>query len=265
MTNSAHPHLNRFQAAGIHLGISVLIALLLLSLVFFVWYPEPYFHAGGGDHLVLLLVIIDITVGPLITLIIFDPRKKQLKMDLAVVAALQLGFFIYGASVITQARPAFVVFAVDRFVLVSATELDDNDLKAAPPGFNSLPWDGPRMAAAKVPEDPKERNDLLMGVLSGHQKDIERSPKYYVDYNEVRKQVGEKARSLTVLKLSPEEKQALNTYLSDHGLTNEQAGWLPLMGRAVDLVMLIDRQSGEPLRAFNIDPWKQVRQSQTTQ
>lgn len=259
MSNGVHKAMNRFQAAGIHLGISILIALLLLSLVFFVWYPEPYFHAGGGDHLVLLMVIIDIVVGPLITLIIFDPNKKLLKLDLSVIAILQLGFLIYGAGVITQARPAFVVYAVDRFVLVSATELTEADLKEAPPGFDTLPWDGPKMAAAKLPEDPQERSDLLMNVLSGH-NDIERSPKYFVDYQDVREQVGDKARALSALKLKPKDQQALDTYLTDRELKADQVGWLPLMGRAVDLLMLVDRQTGLPLRAFNINPWKQVPQ-----
>lgn len=259
MNNEAHRSMNRFQAAGIHLGISFLIALLLLCLVFFVWYPEPYFQAGGGDHLILILVIIDISVGPLLTLIVFDPNKKLLKLDLSVIAILQLGFLLYGASVITQARPAFVVFAVDRFVLVSATELTDEDLKSAPEGFNSLPWTGPKMATAELPEDPKERSDLLMGVLSG-KKDIERSPKYYVDYDSSRDLVSEKAHDLSVLNVDPDAAKALKIYIADQGLSEAKVGWLPLMGRAVDMLMLIDRQTGLPLRAFDINPWKQVRQ-----
>jgi hypothetical protein len=37
----------------------------------------------GGEKLLRLLIGVDVVLGPLITLIIFDPRKPALKWDLA--------------------------------------------------------------------------------------------------------------------------------------------------------------------------------------
>ena len=51
-----------------------------------VWYPQPYFAAMGGATLILLLIGVDVVIGPLITLIVFDPKKKSLRFDLAVIA-----------------------------------------------------------------------------------------------------------------------------------------------------------------------------------
>ena len=70
--------LNRWKAAAIHLGLSVLIAATVVTVMLLVWYPPPYFDTMGGTGLLKILVGVDVTLGPLLTLIIFDPRKKSL-------------------------------------------------------------------------------------------------------------------------------------------------------------------------------------------
>ena len=66
---------DRFKASGIHLGISLVLAVLAGALVFGLWYPYPYREISGGRELFLLLVSVDVVLGPLITLAIFDRRK----------------------------------------------------------------------------------------------------------------------------------------------------------------------------------------------
>ena len=80
--------LNRWKAATLHLGISAAIAATVVALMLALWYPKPYFEAMGGDTLIMILIGVDVVIGPLITLVIFDPKKKKLKFDLAVIAAL---------------------------------------------------------------------------------------------------------------------------------------------------------------------------------
>src|SRR5512137_2835497 len=121
--------LNRWKAASIHFGISVVIATALFAAMLLVWYPHPYFHAAGGQKLLLLLIGVDVVIGPLLTLIVFDPRKKNLKMDLAVIVALQLAALVYGATIMFNARPVFVAFAGDRFELVEANAIAAADLE----------------------------------------------------------------------------------------------------------------------------------------
>src|ERR1700742_1955795 len=48
--NTSRP-MSRWQGAGIHVGITVVVAILVGTLLFGVWYPPPYFGAGGADHL----------------------------------------------------------------------------------------------------------------------------------------------------------------------------------------------------------------------
>ena len=80
--------LNRWQAAGIHLGLSATIGTLVLLAMLLVWYPGAYFAAAGGEGLLLILLGVDISLGPLLTLIIFNPRKRLnlIRLDLSVIA-----------------------------------------------------------------------------------------------------------------------------------------------------------------------------------
>ena len=149
----------RWQAAPIHLGISALIAVLVIFAMLFFWYPQPYFRASGGQGLMLLLIGVDVVIGPLLTLIVFDPRKKYLKLDLAVIAALQFTALAYGTSVMFDARPVYVSFAGDRFELVEAGAIEAAQLAEANAEFRTLSITGPRVVGTRLPTDPGERVD----------------------------------------------------------------------------------------------------------
>ena len=122
--------------------LSALIAATVVTIMLLVWYPPPYFDAMGGQGLLKILVGVDVTLGPLLTLIIFDPRKKSLRFDLSVIAALQIAALAYGVWVMFEARPVYTAFAMDRFDIVSANQLDPSDLDAGPPEYRELPSRG---------------------------------------------------------------------------------------------------------------------------
>src|SRR5262249_31768987 len=86
----------RWQAAPIHLLISAAIATAVVSSMLLLWYPRPFFAAAGGATLLVLLIGVDVVLGPLLTLVVYDPRKKTLALDLAIIAALQLAALAYG-------------------------------------------------------------------------------------------------------------------------------------------------------------------------
>ena len=66
---------DRLQAFGIHFLLSLLVAALAALLVFGLWFPYPYREISGGRELFLLIVGVDIVIGPLITLAIFNRSK----------------------------------------------------------------------------------------------------------------------------------------------------------------------------------------------
>jgi len=63
-----------------HLLLSFLIALLVIGLVFFIWYPSPLATAVGVTHIFLMLLVIDVILGPLLGLLVYKEGKKNTKI-----------------------------------------------------------------------------------------------------------------------------------------------------------------------------------------
>jgi hypothetical protein len=247
--------MSRWKAAGIHVLISAIAGLISATLIFGLWYPPPYSHAAGADQLVLLLLGVDVVLGPLLTLVVFRAGKKGLRFDLTIIALAQACAFTYGMSVVVRARPAFIVGAVDRFALVSANELSADDLaKAHQPEFRSLPWTGPRVIGAQPPTDIDARNALVFSAAAG--KDIDKYPEYYVDYAAVAAQVLAHAKPLDDLQQKhPDSAKPIDHWLETHQRNRANVVWVPVNARRAALTMLLDRESGKTLAALPIDPW----------
>lgn len=63
-----------------HLSISLLVALLVIGLMFFVWYPSPLATAVGVTHIFLMLLAIDVVIGPILGVLIYKEGKKVLSL-----------------------------------------------------------------------------------------------------------------------------------------------------------------------------------------
>ncbi|MEO8671031.1 MAG: TfpX/TfpZ family type IV pilin accessory protein [Tahibacter sp.] len=251
--------MSRWKAAAIHLSISAAIGLFVGILLFGVWYPPPYFHAAGADELVVLLVGVDVVLGPLLTLVVFKSGKKGMKFDLAVIAITQTCALVYGMSVVFRTRPVFLVAAIDRFVLVAANEIDPADLIAgSKPEFRSLSWFGPRTVSVKLPPISKERDDLMFSGLAG--KDVDKFPKFYVEYTEGVADILKSAMPLDALKTpDPTTEKLLAEAVDGTKIARDRLVWVPIMVNKASLTMLLERDSGKPLNAVAIDPWPSVQ------
>jgi hypothetical protein len=243
--------MSRWRASGIHLLLSAALAAAVLAFMLTVWYPEPLFEAAGGERLIFILVGVDVTLGPLITLIIFKPGKPGLKFDLVVIAMVQLSALAYGMHTVYLARPVYLVFTKDRFDLVSAKDLDPEDLQKARPEFAHLPLGRPRYIAALPPADREAREKLLMASLQG--KDLQMYPQYYVPYEQEIPNALARAQPLALLlKRNPERVQR---GLRSAGRAEESVRFLPLRGSQTDGAVLLDAKTGAPLEIVLVDPW----------
>ena len=245
--------MTRWKAAGIHLLLSTAIAGSVVALMLLVWYPWPLFEVAGGSGLIMILVAVDVVLGPLITLVIFKPGKKGLKFDLAVIAILQLAALAYGMHAVYVVRPVYMVYNVDRFSLVAAIDLDPADIAAAKrEEFRRLPVDGPRYIAAIQPEDPAERQKMLDSALAG--KDIQLFPQQYVPYEQEARAALGRAREVGVL-IQRDGGGTVGKYLESTGRSKDSVKFVPLRARTSDAAVLLDATSGNPLKIVMVDPW----------
>jgi hypothetical protein len=247
--------MSRWKAASIHLSISITIGLLVLALLFLVWYPQPYFEAAGGKHLIIVLLGVDLVLGPMLTLILFKSGKKGMLFDLCMIGFVQTAALVYGLHVVAQSRPAFIVAAVDRFNVIAANDLDPADLaKGNKSEFRSLSLTGPRLVAARSPTDPEKSNALVASGLAG--KDIEKLPEYYVPYEEEAKTILGRAKSIESFRQSlPTGAPTIDAWLHDHHRSESSVVYLPIVARRASLTMFLDAETGTVLDAVELDPW----------
>jgi hypothetical protein len=246
--------LNRWKAAAIHLGLSALIAATVVTIMLLVWYPPPYFNAMGGQGLIKILVGVDVTLGPLLTLIIFNPTKKSLRFDLSVIAALQITALAYGVWVMFEARPVYTAFAKDRFDIVSANQLDPPDLAAGPPEYRDLSLTGPRVVGIRYPADTEEWNKLVFSSVGG--KDVGNFPKYYVPYADIAADVLKKAKPLSTLAMNkPEAKTKVQAFVARSGRPEADFVYVPFVGRGDAMTAVLDAHDAKIVGYLPIDPY----------
>lgn len=248
--------LTRVMAAAIHLTISCVLAGVVLLGMLFVFYPSPYFQAVGGLDLLTILVGVDVVLGPMITLIIFNPKKKELKRDLTIIGLIQLTALIYGAYAMIAARPVFTVFSQDKFMVLTANNIEDELLrKAIRPEFKQLPAIGPLVVAIKEPLDKKERENLMFAQALG--AGIQYMPQYYVPYKEAASDVLQQAKPLAVLqKQQPTAYAAVMGELPSMNRDEASVVFLPMTARKQVMTVLIDAKSGAIIKIMPVSPWK---------
>ncbi len=233
---------SRLKAAGIHLLVSMAVAASVAALVFGLWFPGAYRDLGGGTHLLTLVVVVDVVMGPLLTFAVFNQRKtaSHLRKDIAVIAALQLAALLYGLYSVQLARPVALVFEHDRFRVISAAEVLEKELPNALPEFQSLSWTGPKVIAVRRTLAGQERNDSLMtAIIDG--VDTSQRPAFWIPY-------GAEERT-TALRVSrpiedliahyPDDRGALVAELKAAHLKPEDARFLPVIGKE-DAVAILD-------------------------
>ncbi|MFN0162532.1 MAG: hypothetical protein ACKVQQ_14975 [Burkholderiales bacterium] len=156
----------RARAAGIHLGLSTLAVGILAAAMHAWWYPPPFFMIDGGWQVLRLIVLVDVVAGPLLTFVVFNRAKPELRRDLSVIALLQVGAFIYGAWVMHAHRPAFVVQVDTTLYTVHWRELQRATRDVARVEALAAAGRGPAFVLLDLP-DPALRRRYLADMAAG--------------------------------------------------------------------------------------------------
>ena len=243
----------RWQASGVHLAISVAIALSVLTVMLVVWYPWPLFQTMGGAGLLLILCGVDVVIGPLLTLIVFRQGKPGLKLDLAAIALVQVAALAYGSHVVFLARPAFIVFVKDQFQVAIAADMDPARLaKAKYLQFREVPVSGPLLAVADMPSDPAERNKLVEAALAGI--DLEQFPETFVPYSQRTAKVLEIAQPIARIRRSePQTGRIIDEWLAGSGRSESEVRYLPLRARRGWVAVLVDARTAAPVKMLVVE------------
>lgn len=233
-----------------HLAISIIIALMAMGLVFFIWYPSPLASAVGVTQIFLMMLAIDVIVGPLLGWLIYKKGKKTLKFDLAVIITIQIAALLYGVYSIEQGRPAWLVFHVDRFELVRKNDIILENIDQAQPQFQQVSWVGPQFAAVKLAASQQQRqDDMFTEVLGG--VSLAQQPERYIELTQATTQIQQRALPLKELE-QYNSKADVEKTLAKYPKAD---AWLPLKANAVDMVVLLNKETAEVIKIVDLRPW----------
>jgi hypothetical protein len=247
---------DRLRASAIHLGLSLAVAALAALLVFGLWYPYPYREISGGRELFLLVVAVDVIMGPLITLTIFNRAKPwaELRRDLCIVALLQLGALGYGLWTVFVARPVHLVFEIDRFRVVHAIDVAPELLPQAPRDIDALPLLGPTLLSLRPFKSDREKMEATMAALQG--VTLGSRPDLWQAYAVGVPEILNMARPVSQLKTRFAERAGeIDRVLASAGPSAQSWVYLPMIGRKFFWTVLLDPATAEvkaylPLDSF---------------
>ena len=247
---------NRFQASFFHLVCSFIVAIFSLILVFLVWYPGLLAPATGVTEIFLIVLVVDVCLGPLLTLVVYNPKKKELKLDLFIIGSLQVAALLYGLYTVAIVRPVFVVFEIDRFQLVYANDLSKEKLAAATyPEYRTLPLLGPKWISSKLPDDIEEKNDFIFSVIQGGD-DLGKTPKYYIPYEQSRTDIISRLSDLEDLRdFNTNNIEAIDELVAKYASESSNVGFVPLKGYIQDLTVIVNKTDAGIVEIVNLRPW----------
>ena len=168
----------RLGAAGIHLGLSAAAVGALALLMWLLWYPPPYFFADGGWRVLHVIIWVDVVLGPLLTLIVFDRAKPELKRDLAIIVALQCAALAYGAATMYLHRPVFLAAAGSNLFTVNWRDLEKAGGDLAPARALAAAGSTPLLVRLELPSSPAEREKLWTDAARGGIPPIHQAARY---------------------------------------------------------------------------------------
>ena len=246
---------HRVKASAMHFTLSLLVAVAVFCVIYFVWFPGVLFENAGGRALLTLIFVVDVTLGPLLTFVVFVPGKKSLVFDLAVIACLQLGALAYGVWTMFNVRPVYIVFAQDRFDLAQAADISATELaRAKGTPYAAMPYDGPHVVGVRIPKDPDEQFAIAQAALAGG-PDLYGYPRFYLPYAEVRPQVMKASIPVDDLKrFNPPA--AVDAEVARTGRAASELRAVPMRSGKVDLTVLIDAKTGDVVRFSALRPWQ---------
>jgi hypothetical protein len=239
----------RLRAFLLHLVGSACALTLILGGLYLGWYRWPGWYLTGVLRILLLVLVVDLALGPIITLIIANPKKprRQLARDITMVVLVQVVALIYGAATLWKGRPLYYTFSADRLELVQASDIEEKDALEAQRQLPNLAphwYNRPRWVWAPLPEDPAEATRIVNATLSGGQ-DVIDMPRYFRPWNAGLPALKAKLSALGDMKdFSKPEQKTLTERMTRRGLNPAERNALVMWGgTSRRLLAVFDTQS----------------------
>jgi hypothetical protein len=226
----------RLKTFGLHVLGSASALILVLGTLWLGWYRWPGWYLSSVLHVVGIVVMVDLVVGPTLTWIVSNPRKPRrvLARDIAVIVSVQLAALVYGSVTLWSGRPLYYAFSTNSIDCVQASDIEKAEIAMAlrqnpslAPHWYSLP----RWIWAPLPDDPDEATHIVNDAAFGSGKDVVDMPRYFKPWAQGLPSLRDKLMRLDDIKeLTKKEKEYLHVRLSADGVAPDRRNLLIMWG-----------------------------------
>jgi hypothetical protein len=225
----------RLRAFGLHLAGSAGVLALVLGSFYGGWYRWPGWYLSGVLSVVLVMCLVDVALGPSLTLIVANPHKARstLKRDIAIIVAVQAAALIYGTVTLWMGRPLYYTYSNKSLDMVQASDLEADEIARAlkdNPAFAPHWYSGVRWVWAPLPADPEAAASITGGTAFGAQ-DVVDMPRYFRPWAEGLPELRKNLQPLgDIAALYEPEKASLAGQMAALGILATQANAMVLWG-----------------------------------
>jgi hypothetical protein len=241
----------RLTAFGLHLLGSACALTLVLGALYLGWYRWPGWYLSSVLHVVGIVVLVDLVIGPTLTLIVANPGKARrvLTRDIGLIVTVQLAALVYGAGTLWSGRPLYYTFSTGSLDIVQASDMESDEVTRAQhenPSFAPHWYSRPRWVWAPLPENPEEAMHIVNSVVLSGGSDVIDMPRYFKPWKEGLPKLREQLKPVNDIKyLSRTDKESLRKQMSGRGLAPDQRNALIMWGGSRRLVAVFDPESLE--------------------
>jgi len=210
----------RLKAFGLHLLASAGALTLVVAGLYFGWYRWPGWYLSGVLHVVGIVVLVDLVVGPTLTLI------------------------VYGTATLWSGRPLYYTFSVNRLELVQASDIDNAERALALRQNPSLApnwYSRPRWIWAPLPDDADEAMRIVTGATFGTGRDIIQMPRYFRPWEQGLPKLRDQLMRLEDMKyFSKPQQQTLRARMAERNLPTNERNTMAMWGGSRPLLVVFD-------------------------
>jgi hypothetical protein len=235
----------RLKAFSLHLLSSATALTLILGSLYFGWYRWPGWHLTDVTTVVLVMVCVDVVLGPTLTLIIANQKKsrRELTRDIGMIVVVQLCALIYGSVSLWNGRPLYYAFSESVLQLVQAYDIDAKDAEIGRqqnPAFAPHWYSLPRWIWAPLPQNVDESRKIVVSAITGGD-DVTSMPKYFKPWEDGLTALRSHLKKVDdVAYFAKGEKKKLKERIKAAGLPDDQLNTMPLTGRGHPLLAVFD-------------------------
>jgi hypothetical protein len=233
----------------LHLLASAAALTLILGSLYLGWYRWPGWYLANATQVVLVMICVDVVLGPTLTFIIANKNKsrRELSRDIGIIVAVQLCALVYGSVSLWSGRPLYYVFSQDGLSLIQAYDIDveqanlgrQQDAELAPHWYSLPRW-------VFVPAS--------IAAAAAKGDDVTAMPKFYRPWNDGLPLLKAQLKKMDELRFFlPHEKKILNQRMHAAGVPSDQNNAIAITGRRRPLLAVFDPVTLKITRTFKID------------